>query len=200
LLAVPALVLFLLVGTLCFCVAEQDVGPLLRTEASRIIIGAATDLPLNYCLRFVLSVRAYCPDAAVVLVVYNEDVEKLEILQTDLGVVFVPYSRWAEDMRVVFYRFRVYDQFLRHLSSAGRYDYIMLTDVRDVVFQADPFAGVPADKARRSSLSSSSHDAAQPPPACARLQIIFSTESPTPTLGTCKYNSAAYKVRCASLQ
>ena len=85
-------------------------------------------------------------------------------------------------------------------SSAGRYDYIMLTDVRDVVFQADPFAGVPADKARRSSLSSSSHDAAQPPPACARLQIIFSTESPTPTLGTCKYNSAAYKVRCASLQ
>jgi hypothetical protein len=161
---VSAPLVLLLVCVLRFLQAEQGVGTLLRTEGSRImIIGAATDLPLNYCLRFVLSVRAYCPNVAIVLVVYDEDVEKLEILHTDLGVAFVPYSRWVEDMRVVFYRFRVYDQFLRHSSNAGRYDYIMLTDVRDVVFQSDPFDGVPADKACWSSVPLARDQVQQPP-------------------------------------
>jgi hypothetical protein len=134
-----------------------------------MILGAATDLPLNYCLRYVVSVRNFCPNVTIALVVYHEDVEKLEILQTDFGVVFVPYSRWQEDMRIVFFRFKIYDQFLNHESVRDRYDYLMLTDVRDVVFQSNPFAGLPP------------------------TQVVFSTESPEPTLGKCKYNSAAYK-------
>jgi hypothetical protein len=101
--------------------------------AKHVILGTAVGYKINDIQPFILSLKATGFQGRIVL--YVEDLESnaarylrscsVETLQFEPG--YMPVSSM---------RYFLYKQFLEHENAI---DYVMLTDVRDVIFQSNPF-------------------------------------------------------------
>lgn len=103
-----------------------------------LILGLAAGYHFGDLAPFVLSWKAVAPKARLVL--FTSPTTRHTTQLRDLGVEVVPFERPAEFENVPYngYRYRLYREYLRtHDESFER---ILLTDVRDVLFQSDPFA------------------------------------------------------------
>lgn len=107
-------------------------------ERRPLILGLAAGYHHGDVLPFIASLKRTGSQCRCVLFVSptTRDVERMEAA----GVECLRFERPAHMAHVPYnaYRYFLYLDFLR--GSAGRFGRVLLTDVRDVVFQRDPFA------------------------------------------------------------
>ena len=106
--------------------------------ARNLVLGIARNYALATVAPFLASLRRAAPDVALCLCADSIDAAFLRAARA-LGVQVVdpsPYDILPYHDMIA--RLFVYDGVLRQFGD--RYDAVLLTDVRDVVFQSDPFA------------------------------------------------------------
>jgi len=110
-------------------------------KVQQLVLGAATGYSIDAILPFVLSLKktGYC--GRICLFVWDLDAAAVTILER-LGVELYPCASDKTDKiyTVTGGRFFVFQYFLECLADQTAD--ILLTDVRDVIFQTDPFAQV----------------------------------------------------------
>jgi hypothetical protein len=104
-----------------------------------LIIGLG-NLPFPLMAKFFASLRDIKFAGDVCLFVYDIDLATVGALRSH-GVIIENGRAFVRSERYVMCsRFFMYQDFLSR--NHGRYDRVMLTDVRDVIFQSDPFANI----------------------------------------------------------
>lgn len=133
-----------------------------------LILGLAINYGITEVKNFVLSLRKYNHDDDVVLFVgCNCSVEFKEFLESN-NVKTCTYETFnCSDTRMNNARFFKYLEFL----NDSQYNKILITDVRDVIFQGNPFLNLPDD-----------------------FLYLFK-EDPGINIGACEYNS--FWMECA---
>ncbi len=113
--------------------------PVASPEPRQIVLGAAIGFDRRPMQVFVESLRA-CGyrGAAAMLVGDIDSATRAWLTSHDVEAVTVRVRRWLHGPAHAA-RFRHFGDLL----SRGAYDHALISDVRDVVFQADPFAGAP---------------------------------------------------------
>src|SRR5262245_26702285 len=111
-----------------------------HTDARRLVLGAAVGMSVAQVRIFIESLRQTGYTVAIVML----------IGLTDRRLATYLAAHGAEPRRMWFvrrlhgpihaYRFELFTRYLRQYG--GRYDEILISDVRDVAFQAHPFAGM----------------------------------------------------------
>jgi hypothetical protein len=110
------------------------------TAQSTMILGAAVGLQIADVRLFVESLRRHYQGEAILLI-RSGNLPLVDYLRSRRVIpVFFDSAYWMV-CHVQLSRFFRYGELLRPASRP--YDRILLTDVSDVVFQADPFAGLP---------------------------------------------------------
>ncbi|EFL52937.1 conserved hypothetical protein [Solidesulfovibrio fructosivorans JJ]] len=111
------------------------------TDVRQAVLGAATGYALEQVLPFVVSLKKTGYAGRICLFVWDMDQGALRVLER-LGVELYPCASQRTDKRytVTGGRFFVFREFL--LGQKDRLERLMLTDVRDVAFQRDPFTGL----------------------------------------------------------
>ncbi|MFN3668785.1 MAG: hypothetical protein ACK4VY_05715 [Brevundimonas sp.] len=109
-------------------------------ESGNLVLGAATGYDVADVAPFVRSLRAVYRGAAALIV---DDTPPLIEFLASHGVEAIPAaaSSLSWSPHPVMARFAAFDHILNSRSACGS---VLLTDVRDVVFQADPFEPPPA--------------------------------------------------------
>jgi hypothetical protein len=107
----------------------------------RLLLGAATGYGLEDLLPFVVSLKKTGYRGRLCLFVWDLDSQTLKTLDA-LGVELYPCSsdRVDKQYTVTGGRFLIFRDFLRDIASD--HIQVMISDVRDVVFQRDPFEGL----------------------------------------------------------
>src|SRR5262249_8327416 len=113
-------------------------------DARRLVLGAAVGFDVDQVRVFVESLRSVGYTGHVVLLVRWPGFRAGQYLRS--GAVHpIPtlrvrsFSRWAPARR-----YSIYADYLR--ARPDRFDQVMLSDVRDVVFQRHPFEGITSPK------------------------------------------------------
>ena len=112
-------------------------------NADDLVLGAATGYALEDLLPFVLSLKKTGYAGRICLFVWDLEPKAMVVLRR-LGVELYPCSVSQSDKiyTVTGGRFFVFQDFLKGLAGDG--GRVMLTDVRDVVFQRNPFDAIEA--------------------------------------------------------
>ncbi len=109
-------------------------------EPENLVLGAATGYDVADVAPFVRSLRAVYRGGAALIV--DRDPTLIEFLERhDVEPIAAADSSLAWSPHPVMTRFAAYDHILNSRSLTGS---VFLTDVRDVVFQANPFEPAPA--------------------------------------------------------
>ena len=104
--------------------------------AKNLIIGGFTNYNANQLKPWVLSAKVHAGDNDVVLVYGNASDETLNWLESQ-GVILVPMLA-VEGIPIHVLRFlSIHNYLVQHWQ---KYDYVITTDVKDVVFQSEPFS------------------------------------------------------------
>jgi len=110
-----------------------------QSDARRLVLGAAVGMSVAQVHVFVTSLRQAGYTGAVVILTGLADRRLATYLSTHgvepRRVWFV--RRWHGPIHA--YRFELFARYLRQFG--GRYDEVLISDVRDVAFQAYPFVG-----------------------------------------------------------
>jgi hypothetical protein len=116
----------------------------MSTDARRIVLGAAVGLSVDQVRVFVESLRAVGYAGDVVLLVRWPGLAARGYLRSR-GVRPIPIVQVRSFSRSVHARrYAIYAAYLR--THLGHYDQVLLSDVRDVVFQRHPFEGITSPK------------------------------------------------------
>lgn len=109
-----------------------------------LIMGLWSDLPFDGLERFIASLRRTTFDGDVCVFVDNVPAATVKALLAH-GIIVERAARFAlPQMNYQGSRYHSYQEFLGRFGSD--YDKVMITDLRDVIFQSDPFATpFPAD-------------------------------------------------------
>ena len=105
--------------------------------ANTLILGTATGYNAAQMAPFLLSLRETGYKGDVALCVSYSDLNANDgAIMTSWGATLEPFDTWRfMPIDIQLSRYLKYYEFL----SSRRYDYILLTDTRDVIFQKDPF-------------------------------------------------------------
>lgn len=109
----------------------------------RLVLGAAVKFRVDQVRIFIESLRATGFDGDIIMLVGLRDLALARYLRSKGAI---PKRTWFIRRfhgPIHAYRFQLFANLLA--SVASRYDQVLLSDVRDVVFQADPFAGLAGD-------------------------------------------------------
>jgi hypothetical protein len=109
-------------------------------DARRLVVGAAVGFRTDQVRIFVESLRATGYTGDIIMLVGWRDAPLARYLKSRGAI---PKRTWFIRRfhgPIHAYRFELFADVLR--KTAGRYDQVLLSDVRDVVFQSDPFAGL----------------------------------------------------------
>lgn len=124
--------------------AQTQNGRAMPKGNRRLVMGLSAYYGERDLAPFVLSLRRYSPDTDVVLFTHAASPQTRHFLDAH-GVAQVPFDTlplFAMSMNSA--RMFRYLEFLRgtifNADGSTPYEYIMLSDVRDVIFQGDPFA------------------------------------------------------------
>jgi len=113
-------------------------------DARRIVLGAAVGFGVEQVRVFVESLRASGYSGDVVILVRWPGLKVRRYLR-GRGVTSIPIVQTRSFTRSVHARrYAIYADYLRR--RADRYDQVMLSDVRDVVFQRHPFEDITSSK------------------------------------------------------
>jgi hypothetical protein len=130
-----------------------------------VVLGAAVNLTKENIQNFVKSFRKYNSNDDLILIIKPEHEIYLEdfLKDYDVNIIFFEKNSFL-NMSLMNSRFFIYQEFL--LKNESTYKNVLLSDVSDVVFQADPFKDLENEF------------------------IYFFEEDSFETIGTNKYNSA----------
>jgi hypothetical protein len=119
-------------------------SPNANPDARRVVLGAAVGFNVDQIRVFVESLRAVGYAGDVVLLIRWPGIEARRYLRR-YNVKAIPIVQTRSFTRSVHARrYGIYAEYLR--TRLDRYDQVMLSDVRDVVFQRNPFADISSDK------------------------------------------------------
>lgn len=109
-----------------------------------LILGTACNLQIADVHIFIESLRRYYRGEVLMLVTSRESADLVRYLRSRRVIpVWFDCTYWMV-MQVQLGRYVRYGEILRNLPR--EYSRVLLTDVSDVVFQADPFAEIPDDE------------------------------------------------------
>jgi hypothetical protein len=111
-----------------------------HSDARRLVLGAAVGMTVEQVRIFIESLRQAGYSGAIVMLIGLTD-RRLAAYLSAHGVE--PRRTWFVRRLhgpIHAYRFELFARYLRQFG--GRYDEILISDVRDVAFQAHPFAGM----------------------------------------------------------
>jgi tetratricopeptide (TPR) repeat protein len=141
-------------------------APLARRTGRNLVMGLAAGYCRAQVEPFVCSLRRSGYAGDIVLFVTKPD-EDLKALFRQYRVTCEPWKGVSPPFDMMLGRFFHYYEFLAQLDAAGQsYDFVLISDVRDVFFQRDPFLPEPQG------------------------EVLAFLEDKSQTLGTCPYNSA----------
>lgn len=113
-------------------------------KARNAVMGMAKDIKFPFAYRFVRSLREHAPD--VDIIIWTDDVPAdLKQLYTAFGVTVQRFDVSKFPARIQkyhpsSYRWLLIDELMKELETTGKpYDNVMFVDVRDTVYQRDPF-------------------------------------------------------------
>jgi hypothetical protein len=116
------------------------------TDVRRLVLGAAVGFRVGQVGIFIESLRASGYGGDVVMLVGPFQWSLCAYLRRH-GVRTVPtWSTRKLHGPIHAYRFEKFAKLVR--AAAGRYDYVLISDVRDVVFQRHPFEGITTPECR----------------------------------------------------
>ena len=102
-----------------------------------LVMGAATHYDWNALEPFVTSFKRNCPSAELVLFV--DDISNFTRNRLlGAGVLLVDIPTAYRNGLIVNFRFKIYNDFLE--AYGNKYEQVLITDTRDVIFQGDVFA------------------------------------------------------------
>ncbi len=113
------------------------------SDARSLVLGAAVGFRVDQVRTFVESLRASGYRGDIVMLVGLRDFALARYLRQHGAI---PRRIWFIRRfhgPIHAYRFELFADVLR--KAAGKYDRVLVSDVRDVVFQAHPFAGITSD-------------------------------------------------------
>src|SRR5262245_59320408 len=111
-----------------------------QTDARRLVLGAAVGMGVRDVRIFVESLRRAGYTGAIVMLIGRTD-RALAAYLAGHGVDTQPVWYWRRLHGPIHaYRFELFARYLR--EHASRYDEVLISDVRDVAFQAHPFIGL----------------------------------------------------------
>lgn len=105
-----------------------------------VIIGTALNYGVEHIKNFVLSFRQYNKDAEIFLFYDMNQIDRIKHFVVKHNITLVPFTNAAPNIHVVASRFVEYKNLV---ASMNGYGHILLADIRDVVFQSDPFENLP---------------------------------------------------------
>jgi GT2 family glycosyltransferase len=141
-------------------------GPLTARKGRNLVIGLAANYRRAQVEPFLCSLRRSGYTGDIVLFVTGLD-EDMNALFRQYRVTAAEWKDVPPPFDMMLGRFFRYYNFLAGLDAAGQsYDFVLISDIRDVFFQRDPFLPEP------------------------RAELLVFLEDKSKTLGTCPYNSA----------
>lgn len=105
-----------------------------------VIIGTALNYGVNEIKNFVLSFRKYNKDAEIFLIYDMSQIDRIELFAVKHNITLMPFTNAAPNIHVVASRFVEYLKLVESLNGSGHF---LLADIRDVIFQSDPFVNLP---------------------------------------------------------
>jgi hypothetical protein len=105
-----------------------------------LVVSTALNYGVEQIKNFILSFRKYNQEDDIILIYKSEDLSRIEsfLKQHNVQTTDFPYAN--APIHVVASRFFRYHDIVAHLTD---YKHILLADIRDVVFQANPFENLP---------------------------------------------------------
>ena len=113
-------------------------------DARRLVLGAAIGFDVEQVRVFVESLRACGYDGDVMMLIRWPGLRVGRYLKSRGVDVIRVFQTRSFSRSVHAKRYAIYLDYLK--LRAGHYDQVMMSDVRDVVFQANPFAGIDSPK------------------------------------------------------
>lgn len=107
-----------------------------------VIIGTALNYGVEHIKNFVLSFRQYNKDAEIFLFYDMNQADRIKHFAVKHNITLVPFTNAAPNIHVVASRFVEYKNLVESMNGYG---HILLADIRDVVFQSDPFVNLPEE-------------------------------------------------------
>lgn len=116
----------------------------MAAHGPNLVFGAAWDLEIPQVQVFVESLRRHYHGDVMLLVTTDNSADLVKYLRSrNITPLFFDCPHWMV-MNIQVARYIRYEETLHGLDK--QYDRILLTDVSDVVFQADPFSQIPDDE------------------------------------------------------
>ena len=117
--------------------------PASNKDARRLVLGAAVGFRVDQVRGFVETLRATGYAGDIIMLVGWRDFTLARYLKSRGVIAKRTWFIRRIHGPIHAYRFELFADALR--ATAGRYDQVLLSDVRDVVFQSEPFAGFAGD-------------------------------------------------------
>jgi len=124
--------------------ASSSTASTASADARRLVLGAAIGFDVEQVRVFVESLRASGYGGDVMMLIGWPGLRVGRYLKSRGVDVIRVFQTRSFSRSVHAKRYAIYLDYLR--ARAGHYDQVIMSDVRDVVFQADPFAGIESPK------------------------------------------------------
>ena len=135
---------------------QQQAAPLTPAAVSgrsNCIVGMAANVNFDYLYHFVRSAREVCRSCVILLYMPHKDVtERVQSLLAfyaadvyEFDELLASYSVKQQNFHPSSTRWLLMYDRMRQMEGGQRYNALFLTDVRDTVFQSDPFTAILKD-------------------------------------------------------
>jgi beta-1,4-mannosyl-glycoprotein beta-1,4-N-acetylglucosaminyltransferase len=119
---------------------EEEYFPELYAKKD-LVLGSAINIDLNSIMTFIRSLRKYNKECSISIIVENniDEVKKSSIKKEGVNLIFTSISTFLESP-INNIRYLKFFEFIK--DHENEYKNVLISDVRDVYFQNDPFKGL----------------------------------------------------------